>query len=343
MRGGIWRATLAAALACATPLRADVRVAPIAADTCDVATYETGTLPFTGPADTTVGQTDDFDLPTDVLAPTCTAPTPCTGDGGEASLPRGSVYSGSGTGPDRAYRIRVDQSCSLAITATPDASWDLGIVVFEAGCSSNLADCGCIDDSDNTGMPESVTLDAVAGTDYFVVVDGYSTGATPPGPSGPFHISITETTATGCALIDPSPSTTSTSTSTSSSTSTSIPTDPCDAVAVDASFASIRCRIGGAIELAAGIPAFAEKVGPLLARAQTFEQAAEDLCRTPNVRKARKSVSKAARTLTRARRLIRKSRDLDPAVRAQLDAEAGTLVTDVRTRKRELACPDDAL
>jgi hypothetical protein len=344
VRKPIWVAALAAALACAAPLGAGVRVAPIAADTCDAATYETGTLPFDGGSDTTVGQTDDLDLPTDVVEPTCTAPTSCTGGGPAESLPRGGVFTGSGTGPDRAYRIRVDQSCSLAITATPEASWDLGVVVFEAGCSSSLADCACIDDDDSVGAAESVTLDAVAGLDYFVVVDGYSTGATPPGPSGPFNLSIAETTATGCALIDPSPTTTSTttiSTTTSRSTST-VPPDPCDTVAPGASFASIHCRIAGAIDFAAGVPSLAPRIGRLLERARAAEQAAQDLCRTPNVRKARKQVSKTARALVRVRRLVRKSRDLEPGVRDQLVAEASALVADVRARKRELACPGDA-
>ena len=40
----------------------------------------------------------------------------------------------------------------------------------------------------------------MAGTDYFVVIDGYSTGGTPPGPSGAYSLSITSVGA-GCNLV----------------------------------------------------------------------------------------------------------------------------------------------
>jgi hypothetical protein len=334
-RTTIRRLAILGLLACAAPVRAEPIPAPLAADTCEAATYEAGTLPYNGGSDTTVGQTDDLDLPTDAIDPTCTAPTTCTGGGAEEALPRGAVYTGSGTGPDRAYRIRVSQSCSLAITATPEASWDLGLVVFEAACSSSLADCACVDDSDSVGEAETVTLDALAGVDYFVVVDGYSTGAVPPGSSGPFNLSITETTATGCALVDPASTTTSTTTSPST-------TLPGGCGVVDATFVSIRCRIDAVIALAAGVPSFAAKVAPRLTKARTLEQAAEDLCRTPSLAKARKNVARTARMLARVRRLIRKDREIDPTARDQIVADVSALVTDIRTRKRELACPDDA-
>ena len=171
------------------------------ADTCASATNEVGPLPFNPPADTTVGQADNYDLPADTTTPTCTASSNCTGAGPAGSLPRGAVYTGTGTGPDRAYRIRTNANCTLAITMDPTGAQDMALIVYQANCSSNLADCACIDDTGVGGAAESVSLDAVAGTDYFIVVDGYSTGATPPGPSGPFTISIAETTATGCQLV----------------------------------------------------------------------------------------------------------------------------------------------
>lgn len=170
------------------------------ADTCVATTPEISGLPYNPPADTTVGMVDDFDLPADTAAPTCTAPTNCTGAGPAGSLPRGGIYTGTGTAPDRAYQIQVDQNCSLNITMDPTGAQDLSLIVYEAQCSSSLADCVCVDDTGVGGVAESVALDAVAGTTYFIVVDGYSTGGTPPGPSGPFTLSITETTATGCML-----------------------------------------------------------------------------------------------------------------------------------------------
>ena len=171
----------------------------VPADTCPAATLETGTFPFNPPADTTVGQVDDYDLPADTSAPTCAASTNCTGAGPAGSLPRGGVYTGTGTGPDRAYHIKTDQNCDLVIGMDPTATEDLALTVFQATCSSALADCVCVDDTGVGGVAESVTLSAVAGTDYFVVIDGYSTGATPPGQSGPFTLGIT-TTGT-CSLV----------------------------------------------------------------------------------------------------------------------------------------------
>ncbi len=171
-------------------------------DTCVAATHEVGPLPYNPPASTTVAAVDDYNLPADLEAPTCTAPTSCTGSGPGSSLPRGAVFAGTGTGPDRAYRIRTDQSCDLTITLDPTAAEDLALIVYQGSCSNSLGDCVCVDDSDIGGVAESVVLSAVAGVDYFLVVDGYSTGAVPPGPSGPFTLSIA---GTGCELVGLSP------------------------------------------------------------------------------------------------------------------------------------------
>lgn len=171
-------------------------VAPLAADTCTDATPEISTLPYGPVADTTVGQIDNYDLPPDTSAPTCTASTNCTG----APAGRGNIYTGTGTAPDRAYRIRTDVDCTLNITMDPTGAQDLALIVYQAACSNNLADCVCVDDTGVGGVAESVSLDAIAGTDYFIVIDGYSTGAAPPGPSGPFTLTVSETTATGCIL-----------------------------------------------------------------------------------------------------------------------------------------------
>ena len=166
-------------------------------DTCVAATNEISTLPFGPAADTTVGAVDNFDLPADTAAPTCTAADLCTGAGPAASLPRGGIYTGTGTGPDRAYKIRTDANCTLTITMDPTSTQDLGLIVYQANCSNSLADCNCVDDTGGGGTAESVTLNAIAGTDYFVVTDGYSSSAVPPGPSGPYTLTIT---GTGCQL-----------------------------------------------------------------------------------------------------------------------------------------------
>ena len=170
-------------------------------DTCLVATNEVSALPFNPPADTTVGQVDDFKIPADTTNPTCSAPTTCTGAGPAGSLPRGAIYTGTGVGPDRAYKIRTNVACTLNITMDPTGAEDMALVTYQTQCSNNPADCACVDDTGVGGVAESVSLTTVAGTDYFIVADGYSSGGTPPGPSGPFTISVTETTATGCALV----------------------------------------------------------------------------------------------------------------------------------------------
>ena len=80
----------------------------------------------------------------------------------------------------------------------PTGAQDLALIVYQSTCSSALADCLCVDDTGVGGVAESVTLSAVAGTTYFLVTDGYSTGATPPGPSGPYTMGVT---GTGCTLV----------------------------------------------------------------------------------------------------------------------------------------------
>lgn len=167
-------------------------------DTCTAATPEISALPYNGAADTTVGQVDNFDLPADTTNPTCAVGASCTGAGPAGSLPFGAIYTGTGTAPDRAYRIQTDANCALTITATPTSAWDTSLIVYQANCSSALTDCACVDDTGVGGDAESVTLNAVAGTVYYAVIDGYSAGATPPGPSGGFNLSIT---GTGCSLV----------------------------------------------------------------------------------------------------------------------------------------------
>jgi hypothetical protein len=165
-------------------------------DVCTGATHEIGALPFGPTADTTVGATNNFDLPHDETDPTCTAATTCTGGGLPTSLPRGAIYTGTGTAPDRAWRIRTNVNCNLTITMDPTGAQDLALIVYQANCSSSLADCACVDDTGIGGTAESVTLSAVAGTDYFIVVDGYSAGGVPP--SGPYTLQVA---GAGCALV----------------------------------------------------------------------------------------------------------------------------------------------
>jgi hypothetical protein len=223
-----------------------------AADTCQAATPEIGTLPYGPISDTTVGSADDFDLPADLTDPTCTAPTSCTGGGEPSSLPRGAIYTGTGTGPDRAYRVQTSADCTLTITADPTSSEDLSLIVYETTCSSSLADCACVNDAGNAGDAETVTLNAIAGADYFIVVDGYAGG-----PGGPFTLTID---GTGCELV----SNTTTTTSTTSTSTTTLPLRVCASGTIEdvivrlaklgSAAGNERLRLEGSI--AAGAPVF---------------------------------------------------------------------------------------
>lgn len=169
-------------------------------DTCAAATHEIGALPYGPIADTTVGATDNFDLPPDVVDPTCTAAVTCTGAGPAGSLPRGAIYTGTGTGPDRGWRIRTSAACTLSITMDPVAA-DLALITYLSTCSNSLTDCACVADTGVGGQAETVSLNAVGGTtDYFVLVDGYSAGGTPPGPSDAYTLALSVTSGT-CSLV----------------------------------------------------------------------------------------------------------------------------------------------
>ena len=145
---------------------------------------------------TTVGATDGSDLPPDTTFPTLTATCAAsvTGGGPAGSLPNGAIYTGTGTGPDVVYRMDfpAGNADTLTITMDPTGAQDLGVTVFCNTVSSALADGLVIDDSGVGGVAEVVQVGGVVpGTTLYIVVDGYSTGATPPGPSGPYSLSVT--------------------------------------------------------------------------------------------------------------------------------------------------------
>ena len=166
-------------------------------DNCGNGTIITS-LPFND-SGTTVGKADDYDLPPDVTVPTVTGCPSCVATGAGGTDPRGAVYTGSGTGPDATYKICFTSSNnSINVTMDPTGAEDLGIMVFTNVCSSSLADAIVIDDTGGGGVAESVTISNMPAGTYNIVVDGYSAGAVPPGPSGAYDISVT-----GTGTIDP--------------------------------------------------------------------------------------------------------------------------------------------
>lgn len=140
-------------------------------DTCGAATLEVSTLPFND-ANTTVGQTDDF-----------TYGAAC-----------GGFNASSGIGPDIAYLVRTDVTCDVTVTMDPAAN-DLGVWVT-TDCGDIVTGCVGGDDSGGSGTAEVVgPFTATAGTDYFIVVDGFG------GASDAFTLNIVENGATGCQLV----------------------------------------------------------------------------------------------------------------------------------------------
>ncbi len=152
-------------------------------------------LPYSDLAGTTIGKADNYDLPTATVSPTVTACPTCTATGGgpAISLPRGAVYTGTGTAPDSAYTITfTSPNNSLNVTVRPVAA-DLALVVYAGTCSSLLSDAIVVSDVSADGIPESVSISTMPAGTYNIVVDGYSSGGAPPGPSDTYSLSVTGT------------------------------------------------------------------------------------------------------------------------------------------------------
>lgn len=187
-------------------------------DTCTSATA-IGALPYNDTG-TTVGMADNYDLPVAITAPTVTGCPSCnaTGGGPAEAAPRGGVFLGSGTGPDVAYSITFSSSNnSIDVTLTPTGSEDLALIVYTDVCSNSLSDAIVVDDDSADGEAEHVVITNMPAGTYNIVVDAYSTGGTPPGPSGPYSI---EVTGSGTIAGGSSPTPTATSTNTPTSTPT---------------------------------------------------------------------------------------------------------------------------
>lgn len=152
---------------------------PVEGDVCTAAN-PTPVNPFTI-SSTTVGATNNYDIAT------------VCGTGQ-------TLFGGTGAGLDRAYGVVTDQDCSVTVSADPTGtSWDLALYVLAApgaACTAlpSLADGQCITMDDNGGgdVTESVTFNATAGTQYFVIIDGFNAN------SGTYDLNIS---GTGCNLV----------------------------------------------------------------------------------------------------------------------------------------------
>jgi hypothetical protein len=152
---------------------------PVQGDVC-VAPSPGPVNPFTV-SSTTVGATNNYDIAT-----TCGVTQ--------------TLFAGTGASLDVAYGVVADQNCSVTVSADPTgANWDLALYVLAApGATCTvlpaLADPQCVtmDDDGASNTTETVTFNATAGTEYYVIVDGFNAA------TGPFDLTIT---GAGCNLV----------------------------------------------------------------------------------------------------------------------------------------------
>jgi hypothetical protein len=152
---------------------------PVEGDLCTPAS-PTPVNPFSI-SSTTVGATNNYDIAT------------VCGTGQ-------TLFGGTGASLDVAYGVVTDQNCNVTVNADPTGTnWDLALYVLAApgaACTQlpSLADGQCVTMDDNGGanINETVTFAATAGTQYFVIVDGFNTA------TGPFDLTIT---GDGCNLV----------------------------------------------------------------------------------------------------------------------------------------------
>lgn len=149
-------------------------VAATGADTCGTA--PTNTASFTD-SDTTVGAADDYDPATATTCPT---------SGGGVS--GGTMFGATGQGPDKVYKLNSPTAGTAIVSMDPTIpAADLALYVLSPTCPAGMFSTNCIvgDDSGGSGTLEMVTFPIAAGTDYFIVVDGFL------GASGPYDLVAT--------------------------------------------------------------------------------------------------------------------------------------------------------
>ncbi|MEZ4469162.1 MAG: hypothetical protein R3F43_33175, partial [bacterium] len=119
-------------------------------------------------------------------AGTCEMPLPIGGEGtqgstvGAADLHQGSC--GALSGGDSVHQWRAAATGPVCVSTAGSAIDTL--LYVRTTCADERSELACNDD-DGDALSSAVTLDAVAGTDYWVIVDGYD------GAEGPYLIHVT--------------------------------------------------------------------------------------------------------------------------------------------------------
>ncbi|MBN1975991.1 MAG: FG-GAP repeat protein, partial [Anaerolineae bacterium] len=93
--------------------------------------------------------------------------------------------------------LMTDRTCTLDVSMVPAGLDDLALYVERNSCFDVAGDCAIVDDDGGGGAQEGVQFQAAVGMVYYVVVDGYN------GASGPYDLTISEATSTGCRLVRP--------------------------------------------------------------------------------------------------------------------------------------------
>ena len=150
-------------------------------NTCGAGATPIFSLPYNDAAGTTVGKVDDYNL-TDLAiltgCPSCTGFTVGTtgtasGTGPFSSPTRGTVFTGTGTGEDAAYRIVFGSTSNISINMQPTTAVDLSLILYGATCSNLSTDAIAVSNWGYAGDNESIVVTSIPAGTYNIVVDGY--------------------------------------------------------------------------------------------------------------------------------------------------------------------------
>ena len=108
----------------------------------------------------------------------------------------GVTNSLTGIGGDIVYRFRPSRTCEVRVTMTPiSGAVNLALYVLR-GCENYTASCVKVSDSGGPGVSESIVLQVVRDSIYYIVIDGNG------GHNGFFHLNIAEdSTNLGCSAL----------------------------------------------------------------------------------------------------------------------------------------------
>jgi hypothetical protein len=105
--------------------------------------------------------------------------------GAAISMACDPFMQGNYPGNDLVYSYTAAANGMVNVTLTPDMNWDPALYVLPGMCTADGSTCTQISDNNGAGTPEMLTINAVAGTTYYIVVDSYAFGE-----AGPFALTL---------------------------------------------------------------------------------------------------------------------------------------------------------